>query len=463
MSDRRALLIACYELGHQPVSVAWPLAALRQAGHTAAVLDLAVERFEPVLARAATFVAISVPMHTALRLGVQAAARVRTANPTAHICFFGLYAWLNEDYLLDGLADSVVAGEAEAALVALFEALGEARPPESLPGVSTRAARAQPALRRLPLPVPDRSDLPPLDKYAAYVEDGTAKAAGYVEASRGCLHTCTHCPIVPVYGGRFFAVPAEVVLADVRQQVAAGAGHITFGDPDFLNGPGHALRLARALHAEFPGVTFDFTAKVEHILQHRALFSELAALGCTFITSAIESVSESVLARLAKGHNAADIDTALAILDDAGIALQPTLVAFTPWTTLDDYLAQLEFIRTRGLEAHIAPVQLSIRLLLPPRSPLLAAPDAAEWLGELDPAAFSYRWRHPDPRMDTLYVLVAERVAAGEADGEPAAATHSALRALAYAAAGHAAPEWALNDKPGARRPPPRLTENWFC
>ena len=45
-------------------------------------------------------------------------------------------------------------------------------------------------------------------------------------------------------------VPADVVLADIRAQVAAGARHVTFGDPDFLNGPGHALDVARRLHAE---------------------------------------------------------------------------------------------------------------------------------------------------------------------------------------------------------------------
>ncbi len=463
MNKPRTLLIACYELGHQPVSVAWPLASLRQAGHTAAVLDLAVQPFAPILARAATFVGIAVPMHTALRLGVQAAARVRAANPKAHICFYGLYAWLNDDYLLADLADSVIAGEAEAALVALVEALAAGQAPESVPGVSTRAVRAQPQLQRLPLPVPDRSDLPALDQYAAYVEDGVARKAGYVEASRGCLHTCTHCPIVPVYGGRFFAVPPEVVLADIRQQVAAGAEHFTFGDPDFLNGPTHALRLTRALHAEFPNLTFDFTTKVEHILQHRALFPELAALGCTFVTSAIESVSETVLAKLEKGHTAADIDTALAILDAAGIALQPTLVAFTPWTSLDDYLAQLEFILDRGLEAHIAPVQLSIRLLLPPHSVLLSSPDAAAWLEALDPAAFTYRWHHPDPRLDQLHILVSERVAAGEAEGEPTAVTHAAIRTLAYAVAGCPEPAGPPAGYAATRRPPPRLTENWFC
>jgi radical SAM superfamily enzyme YgiQ (UPF0313 family) len=400
-------------------------------------------------------------MHTALRLGTQAAARVRALNPRAHLCFFGLYAWLNAGYLLDGLADSVIAGEAEATLAALYEALCQGRPVESVAGVSTRTVATVPILKRQSLPVPARADLPPLDQYAAYLDNGVAVRAGYVEASRGCLRTCAHCPIVPVYGGRFFAVPAEVVLADIRQQVAAGAAHITFGDPDFLNGPGHARRLAPALHAEFPDVTFDFTAKVEHLLRHRALLPELRGLGCTFVTSAIESVSDRVLARLNKGHTVADIDTALAILDGAGIAHLPTQVAFTPWTTLDDYLAQLDFIGSRGLEAHMAPVQWTIRLLLPPRSPLLQAPDATEWLGDLDPAGFTYRWRHPDPRMDALYDQVAERVAAADAAGEPAAMTHAAVRALAHAAAGRPVPP--PGETAAQRRPPPRLTENWFC
>ena len=122
MSTPQVLLISCYELGHQPLELAWPLAALRQAGIEAAALDLAVQPFDDRAARAATFVGIATPMQTALRLGVQAARRVRAANPDAHICFFGLYAWLNRDYLLAHEGDSVIGGETEAPLVRLVRA-----------------------------------------------------------------------------------------------------------------------------------------------------------------------------------------------------------------------------------------------------------------------------------------------------------------------------------------------------
>ena len=90
--------------------------------------------------------------------------------------------------------------------------------------------------------------------------------SGQVEASRGCLHRCRHCPLPPIYGGRFFIVPPDIVLSDIRNQVKAGARHITFADADFLNGPGHVMPIVAAMHDEFPDLTFDFTAKVSHLL-----------------------------------------------------------------------------------------------------------------------------------------------------------------------------------------------------
>src|SRR5262245_48860496 len=117
------LLIACYELGHQPLAVAWPAAFLERAGFRAAVMDVSVEPFDLDKVQRAKFVAISVPMHTALRLGVTVAERVRAANPSCHISFFGLYAGLNADYLFARGAQSVISGEAERPLTDLADAL----------------------------------------------------------------------------------------------------------------------------------------------------------------------------------------------------------------------------------------------------------------------------------------------------------------------------------------------------
>ncbi len=456
----RTLLLSCYELGHQPLSLAWPLAALHAAGLPAAGIDLAVEPFSEEAAARARFIGISVPMLTAMRLGVEAARRIRQFNPGAHLCFYGHYAWLNGDYLLDeGLADSVIAGEYETTLVELVRALERGANPSTVPGARVNGAASGPRLVRQPYPVPRRQTLPPITEYARLMRNGTAYPAGYTETTRGCLHTCRHCPVVPIYRGRLFAIPLETILADVRQQVAAGARHITFGDPDFLNGPGHARRVARALHAEFPALTFDFTAKVEHLLKHRTLLPELCEMGALFVIAAFESVSERVLTRLHKGHTAADLDTALEILAGAGLPVQPTWVPFTPWTTLEDYLQLLQWIRTRGLIQHIPLVQLSIRLLIPPGSALLEE-TAAPWLGALDAANFTHRWQHPDPRVDTLQKGIAV-LAELQADADPYTAFAEVERA-AYACAGQAAPA-APMPPPRTMPAPPRLTEDWFC
>ncbi len=462
-------LVACYELGHQPLSLASPLATLQAAGYAPQATDTSVETLDDATLRAARLIAISVPMHTALRLGAAVAERARALHPDACIVFYGLYASLNADYLLRDHADAVIGGEYEQALLALAEALdaGATADTLDLPGVRTRQSAAAPVLQRLPFAAPARADLPPLRSYAHLVRGDTVVPAGYVEATRGCLHTCLHCPITPVYGGRFFVVPRAVVLDDIRAQVAAGAGHITFGDPDFLNGPGHALAIARALHSEFPDVTFDATIKVEHILERRAAIAELGQLGCAFIVSAVESLSPRVLEHLAKGHTRADVEEALRIADAAGIPIRPTFVAFTPWTTADDYLELLDFVAAQGLVEHIDPIQYAIRLLVRPGSALLGTPDAAEWLGPLDEAAFSYRWEHADPRMDALQREVAALVERAAAQHHPTAQTFADVRALAEQRLGRAA---AANgtETPEAiasvrRRPVPHLTEAWFC
>ena len=442
------LLIACYELGHQPLAVAWPAAALEGAGFAPAVLDVSIEGFDAARAEKARLVAISVPMHTALRLGVKVAARVREVNPGCHVAFYGLYATLNAKYLLAHGADSVMSGEVEPLLVELAQRLDT--------GASGDAARA-PHLARIALPRPSRAALPKLKKYAHLERDGAAHLAGYVEASRGCKHLCRHCPIPPVYGGRFFVVAPDVVLADVRQLVAAGATHITFGDPDFLNGPKHALAVARALHAEFPRVTFDVTVKVEHLLDRRADLPELAALGCVFIVSAVESLSDTVLEHLHKGHTGADVGAALAAVRAAGIALRPTWVAFTPWTTLEDYHAMLDFVACEDLVHHVDPVQFSVRLLVPPGSLLLDTEALRPHLGPLVPEGFHYHWTHPDPRMDALHATVSAIVADGVTRREDPAVTFERIADAANTPSRHvvrAAAAVAGRGRGGAPVPP---------
>jgi hypothetical protein len=382
----RVLLISVYDLGHQPFGLASPAAWLRADGHEVEVADLSRDRLRPGAIAAADWVAFHLPMHTATRMALPVIDMAREVNPSATLVCYGLYAPMNGELLRARGVSHVIGGEFEQALAGL---------------VSGRATRSLPVvLDRLPFRTPDRTGLPGLIRYAALLHNGARKAAGYTEASRGCKHLCRHCPIVPVYEGRFRIIPRDIVMADIRQQVEAGAEHITFGDPDFLNGPGHALPLVEAVHAEFPALTYDATIKVEHLLQHPEAIAVLARTGCLFVTSAVESLDDAVLERLAKGHTRADFVAALALVRAAGLTMLPTFVTFTPWTTWNAYLDLLRTVRDLDLVENVAPIQLAIRLLIPAGSKLLELPDLGpvEW----DAGALQYRWKHPDAAMDVL-------------------------------------------------------------
>jgi radical SAM superfamily enzyme YgiQ (UPF0313 family) len=490
------LLISCYELGHQPIGLAQPVGFLEQKGYAPCTLDLSVEEFDTQRVEQARVVGISVPMHTALSLGCQVAEHIRQTNSNTHICFYGLYASLNAEYLLEHLADSVIGGEYETPLVNLLDHLAKSQTSQNvsydtdsgfvmqIEGVSCAESIVSPFLKKISwpshastpstpsgaiFPFPTRTTLPPLSEYARLEYQGQEHVVGYVEASRGCLHTCLHCPIVPVYQGRFFLFPAPVVLADIRQQVKAGAVHITLGDPDFLNGPGHSLSIVRAMHEEFPHLTFDFTTKIEHILKHQSAFKEFSQLGCLYVISAVESFSETVLVHLDKGHTRQDIFKAHDILRSVGITLRPSLVAFTPWTTLEDYAEMFDLVEQHGLIDCIDPVQYSVRLLVPPGSALLTPPKThptpmAQFLVSLDQQKFQHTWTHPDPRMDFLQKTVTKVVESSTKAKEDPEYTFYRLWKLVYDAAGL---EFDSLNKKSSLNPdrvrPPRMTEPWFC
>jgi hypothetical protein len=265
-----------------------------------------------------------------------------------------------------------------------------------------------------------------------------------------------------VYDGRVRIVQREIVLADIAQLVQMGARHITFGDPDFLNGVKHSLQIVREMHAAWPNLTFDFTAKIEHLLEYGALMPEFARLGCVFVVSAVELLNDNILAILDKGHTRADVEEALQITRRAGIPLRPSLMPFTPWSRLQDFIDIIDFVETRGLVAHVDPVQYSIRLLLPPGSPLLALPQTQPHLREFDEAKFTFLWEHPDPVMDRLQREAATCVEAAANAGQDIGRTFAALRELGFRAA-NLRPARNLDLPAPAKISPPRLTEHWFC
>jgi hypothetical protein len=435
----RVLLIASYELGHQPLQVAAPAARLRARGHDVRCRDLSIEEWDPELVAWADRIAFSVPMHTATQIARQAIARVHAQRPELPVAGYGLYG-----EMLDDVADRVLAGETDTALVDWVEGVDGA--------IIVHLGREAAAPGA---PLPARDLLPALDRYAHLVVAGTERTVGYVEASHGCAHRCRHCPVPVIYDGRIRIVEHDAVLSDIAQQVNAGARHITFGDPDFLNGVHHSVRVVRAMHQRFPEVTFDCTVKVEHVLRHDDIWAEFAESGCLFVVSAFESVDDTTLAHLDKGHTVADMARSVRILREYGIAVRPAWMPFTPWTTLTHIQGLLDFVAANDLVGNVDPVHYTIRLLLPRGSLLLEHPDLAPSLNFYDDARGSYQWCAADPTMDELQLRLATIVEQRGAADDPISVVYDAVREACGLAP--------LGLDPNATDAVPRLTESWFC
>jgi len=445
----KIVLISTYELGRQPFGLASPAAWLRAANHEVVCLDLMRQELNESAIRSAEKIAVYLPMHTATRLAAKLIPVLREKNPAARLCCYGLYAPMNADYLRSLGVEKLIGGEFEQELVGWAS--------------STSAVADGPSvvsMDRLAFQVPDRSGLPASEKYAHVVlPDGSYRIVGSTEASRGCKHLCRHCPIVPVYDGKFRIVARDVVMEDVRRQVAAGAQHISFGDPDFFNGIRHATELMEAFRREFSAVTYDVTIKIEHLRRHDALLPILRDAGCLFVISAVESVDDAVLAALNKGHNREDFLHVTRKFRELGLTLHPTFVPFTPWTTRESYLDLLQVLEREDLIENVAPVQLGIRLLIPEGSRMLELEEIRNMVGPFDAESLVYPWANHDKELDALSEKVQGIAASADLMKWPRARTFEAIWNAAHDAAGIAAPELRMQSS----KKVPFLSEPWYC
>jgi radical SAM superfamily enzyme YgiQ (UPF0313 family) len=453
----RVLLVSTYELGAQPVGLASVAGPLRSSGHEVRTADLAIEEFDEVDFSWPDAVGFSVPMHTALRLALAARSRLAQDRPELPACFFGLYA---DAARLSGKArpqDLFVAGEAPGSIGGWLD--GHLRGGGETVVELGRVHRDR---------SPSANDLLlPLDRYARFVVGDSERLVGTVETTRGCNHRCRHCPVPVVYGGRSRVVDETAVLDQIDGLVARGAGHIRFADPDFLNRPAHALRIATQMHGRHPELSFDATVKVEHLLRQRDTVGRLARLGLAFVVSAFESTNDAILERLDKGHRADDASRAVRELRAVGVEIRPSFLPFTPWSVREDLVDILDFVAVLDLVDNVDAVQYTIRLLVPPGSLLLDLDDATlhTSLGAFDRDALSYSWRSKDGTLDDVQRTLARLVEEKDTAGAGASETYDAVRAAVYDAfelsdPGRPAPQPPLGPPASLR---PRLTEAWFC
>lgn len=452
--QQNIVLISPYDLGRQPFALAEPAAIFTNAHYEVECLDLSQHKLTTEKLAPASIVFIYLSMLTATRIAVEAMPRIQQMAPRARIAVFGWYAPVNEEFLRELGVDAVFGGESETDMLAYAESISAA---DDHPARHHKVVN----LKRIDFVVPDRQSLPALDKYSQLVfPNGDRRVMGFTETTRGCKHLCRHCPVVPVYNGRFYAVPADIVLEDIRQQIAKGAQHISFGDPDFLNGPLHAQRVIEAMHEEFPWLTYDAVIKIEHLIKHPDFLPFLSDSGCILVTTAVESVDDTILEYLDKGHSAAEFEQVVGLMKQHNIALAPTFIPFTPWTTVSNFIDLLDKIAELKLIMSVNPVQLSLRLLIPSGSRILELPKEETCITDFNPASLGYTWIHQDPEVDALQEKIRTWTEQAESEGLSRLEIFNGIRRIALKAAGR-------DDKDVTEEqcgePVPVHSESWYC
>lgn len=410
LNSKNIVVVSSFEGGYQPVTALSAYTALKNAGfQNTSFHDTYVDGVSDDIFKDAGLVAIAVPLFDALQAGLRLSEMIKSAKPEAKIVFFGQYATLNAGRLPGRYADYAVCGEWEQPLINLANYVFGSGILDKTGLVDARDARANliphPYITRNRIELIDRSIAPSLHKYPQpHIEKmlGVEGAMiGGVESTRGCHHKCAYCSVYATYDGKVIPIKDDIVVQDVRNLVKLGMNHLTFTDAEFFNAKNQGLRLLRVLHSEFPHLTYDFTTRIDHILEHEEALREMKNLGVRFITSALEFPTQLVLDVVSKEISIADIEDAIAILRRIGIRLSPTFIMYNPWISKKDIDSFRSFIVRNNLEQVVDPIQYETRLHLYKGSPLLSR---ASTMGlELIEHEFHYEWKHPDPEVDAMY------------------------------------------------------------
>jgi len=305
--------------------------------------------------------------------------------------------------------------------------------------------------------VPDRTILPSITDYSHIVDGSNNLIAGSVETTYGCKHECTHCPVPIEFKGMFKTFGTEKIITDVTNQVEEGAKHISFNDPDFFNGPKHALKILQLLNEKHPSITYDSTIKVEHILKYPDYFQELKNLNMLFVISAFETTNDHVLNILQKNHSSNDLNKAVELSLENNIDIRPTWMPFSPWTEQNDLISIIKLIENYKLRETVDPIQLTIKLLVPKNSLILKRPEMKEYLLDYDPSSFSYAWKYKFPNIDNIQNELFTYVLQHESENE-----YAQYLGLVDILESHTN-ETLLNSEKYSQRIVPKLSETWFC
>ncbi|WP_319773457.1 arsinothricin biosynthesis radical SAM protein ArsL [Breoghania sp.] len=401
-----SVLVSIFEGGYQPLNALTGLAALREAGHDTDFIDAYVEGVDIERLKQYDTIILPVPLFDSLNSAIQVCNDLDKAGCNAERVMFGQYATINAPYLSARYANHVVSGEWEVPLVSLMNRKRGAQDP--LINIYSRGGEpeARVGMQKLrgTMARPMREAAPHLSKYPQPHLTrllGEEKVVGGLELTRGCHHKCTYCSVYSAYDGKVLLGDVDQVIADVDALVGQGMEHLTFIDAEFFNATRRSFDALARIHARHPSLTYDFTTRVDHILENRDHLRGLYEHGVRVITSALEFPKDEVLQQVRKEVDLQDLKTAVGLVQGSGIVLNPTFIMFNPWVGLEDFARFNDFLVETHMEDAVDPVQYETRLHLYKGSPLLQN-ETIKAL-RLDEKEFHYDWFHSDPRVDELF------------------------------------------------------------
>jgi len=268
-------------------------------------LAFLTSQVRPLLRGEPRLIGVSINSHSQLFGGLTLARLLRRyKTPRTHVTLGGNYflrvrqTLLDRPIFLETFADSVLMGEGEASMTALFQALEAGRPLETVPNLVFSDENSGPRFTfpQKPVPLAERR-LPDLDGLPLK-DYFTPEIVLVTRASKGCSwQKCTFCDTD--YGIQPDVRPVESVLAEV-EHVRSRWGIENFEFIDESMDPAWLAEFSRRLQERGTTVHFFGNGRTEKAFTPERL-EQMARAGLTMILWGIESGCERIMDLIQKG------------------------------------------------------------------------------------------------------------------------------------------------------------------
>ncbi|MFH1151118.1 MAG: radical SAM protein [Actinomycetota bacterium] len=254
-----------------------------------------------------------------------------------------------------------IVGEGEEAFPAMLECLSRGEDPSRLAGAAVR--RGGSVVVNRPSTYPDLRRLPGADHRVFDVSPYDWDPPGYpflanAESRRGCHMECIYCPNPFIEGKRVRCRETADVVAELEDLASRGVRSLMFADSLFNHPDAYAMELCELIEERGPGLRWLCSFNPFH--HEPGLFEAMRRAGCITLSVGNESGSQDILAALRKGFSARDVRETVTEARNAGLRVNMFLLLGGPGETRDTVEESLEFVR--GLEPDMVTVTAGIRI-----------------------------------------------------------------------------------------------------